>query len=149
MDSETIKTLMKAMDASDLAEMEFTQDGWTLRLSRHARISDAKPVPPVQSKKQSRPAAPNSKPSIQSEAVTAHGSVIESPMFGMIYLRPNPDAPDFIAVGAKVSAGTTVCLIESMKMFIEVKAVTDGVVEKILVHNGDEVEAGQSLIILA
>lgn len=149
MDSDTIKTLINAMTASDLAEMDFSQDGWTLRLVRYNGQPTAKPSPAqARSKPQEAVARQHQ---IQQDAVSVEvaESPIEAPMFGIVYMRPNPDAPDFATVGTKVSAGTTLCLIESMKMFSEVKADRSGVIERILVQSGDEVDAGQPLIIVA
>ncbi|MEY4119423.1 MAG: Acetyl-CoA biotin carboxyl carrier, partial [Planctomycetota bacterium] len=56
-----------------------------------------------------------------------------------------PGEAPFVSVGAKVSADTTVCLIEAMKIFNEIKAETSGTVEEVLVKSGQPVEFGQPL----
>ena len=61
---------------------------------------------------------------------------------------PNPDASAFVQVGASVGPDTTVCLIEAMKVFSEIKAETAGTIERILVTNGQSVEYGQPLFLV-
>jgi acetyl-CoA carboxylase biotin carboxyl carrier protein len=73
---------------------------------------------------------------------------IESPMVGSFYAAPNPDAGPFVQVGSSVSESTTVCLIEAMKVFNEIKAEVNGTIERVLVNNGDAVEFGQKLFLV-
>lgn len=73
---------------------------------------------------------------------------VESPMVGTYYSAPNPDSEPFVKVGSSVSEGTTVCLVEAMKVFNEIKAEVSGVVERICVNTGDSVEFGQELILV-
>ncbi|MDX2132368.1 MAG: biotin/lipoyl-containing protein, partial [Planctomycetota bacterium] len=75
----------------------------------------------------------------------ASGPAIESPMVGTCYLAPNPDAAPFVKVGQSVTPDTVVCLIEAMKVFNEIKAEKGGVIEQILVKNGQAVEFGQRI----
>ena len=70
---------------------------------------------------------------------------IDSPMVGIIYLTPKPSSPPFIKSGQKIKKGDTICLIEAMKTFNEIKSDKDGVVKSILVKNGEAVEFGQPL----
>ena len=60
----------------------------------------------------------------------------------------NPDSAPFIAAGDTVGPETTVCLVEAMKIFNEIKAECSGVIEKILVNNGDSVEFGQTMFLV-
>ena len=70
---------------------------------------------------------------------------IDSPMVGIIYLTPKPSTPPFVKSGQKIKKGDTICLIEAMKTFNEIKSDKDGVVKSILVKNGEAVEFGQPL----
>jgi acetyl-CoA carboxylase biotin carboxyl carrier protein len=141
---DQIKILIDAMAASDLNEMEFSEDGWSLKLVRRPQPSGgaqapAKTVSP--SNKKGRP--------VRTEAVAASGegaANVAAPLFGIVYLRPAPDAPAFVSIGQIVTAGTPLCIIEAMKMFHEVRAERDGTVSAILVASGQEVEAGQELM---
>ena len=81
-----------------------------------------------------RPAAP---PSALKE--------IKSPMVGTFYAAPEPGADPYLKVGARVSAGQTVCIIEAMKIMNEIEAEFGGVVREILVEDAQAVEFGQVL----
>ena len=70
---------------------------------------------------------------------------IGAPMVGKFYAAPSPSEAPFVTVGAKVAAGATVGLIEVMKVFTSIKTETAGVIERILVSNGEFVEFGQTL----
>jgi acetyl-CoA carboxylase biotin carboxyl carrier protein len=76
------------------------------------------------------------------------GPTIDSPMVGTFYGRPNPDAKAFVSVGQTVSKDAVVCIIEAMKVFNEIKAEKDGVIDAILVKDGQAVEFGQKLFAL-
>ena len=82
------------------------------------------------------------------EADDANLVAIESPMVGTYYAKPNPDAKTFVNVGDSVGPETVVCIVEAMKVFNEIKAEKSGVIEKILVKDGDAVEFGQKLFLL-
>ncbi|MBW7965083.1 acetyl-CoA carboxylase biotin carboxyl carrier protein subunit [Bradyrhizobium sp. BR 10261] len=143
MDLDRIKTLIDALVASDLNEMEFSEDGWSLRLVRRAQPNDmvrapVNTVPSAHSRQRPTRAAPDVAP----ERVAN----VAAPLFGIVHLQPAPDAPVFVSVGQAVTAGTPLCVIEAMKMFHEVRAEHDGTVSAILVASGQEVEAGQELI---
>ena len=70
---------------------------------------------------------------------------IDSPMVGIIYLTPKPSSPPFVKKGQKVKKGDTICLIEAMKTFNEIKSDKDGLIKNILVNNGEAIEFGQPL----
>ena len=70
---------------------------------------------------------------------------IDSPMVGIIYITPKPSSPPFVKKGQKVKKGDTICLIEAMKTFNEIKSDRDGLIKDILVKNGEAVEFGQPL----
>lgn len=70
---------------------------------------------------------------------------VTAPLVGVFYASPSPDDPPYVSIGDKVSENSTLCLIESMKVFTEIPAGVSGVVEEILVHSGDYVEYDQPL----
>ena len=70
---------------------------------------------------------------------------IKSPMVGVFYASPSPDAAPFVQVGSKVKKGDVVCIIEAMKLMNELTADMDGEVVDVCVNNGDVVEYGQPL----
>lgn len=70
---------------------------------------------------------------------------ITSPFVGTFYTCPRPDAPLFVKVGDTVSAGTTVCIVEAMKLFNEIEAEFGCIIEEVLVANQQPVEFGTKL----
>ena len=70
---------------------------------------------------------------------------IDSPMVDIIYITPKPSSPPFVKKGQKVKKGDTICLIEAMKTFNEIKSDKDGLIKNILVKNGEAIEFGQPL----
>jgi acetyl-CoA carboxylase biotin carboxyl carrier protein len=141
MDLETLKTFIDAMAQSDLAEMRFSEGGWTLRLSRAAVGRDA----PAPAASLPSDAVPPVIPPRPRRAVPADTD-IRAPMSGIVHLRPAPGRPDFVSAGASIAPGGVVCLVEAMKTFLEVRAGRGGLVDAILVASGEEVELGQPLM---
>ena len=74
---------------------------------------------------------------------------IDSPMVGIIYLSPKPSSPPFARKGQKIKKGDTICLIEAMKTFNEIKSDKDCTIKTVMVKNGEAVEFGQPLFEIA
>src|SRR5690349_3972903 len=129
MDILHIKSLIDIMARSDLAEMEVGKDGWTLRLVHRAEgaASRADPGP-------AQPAAgrPTVERGLGTPPSTPTGLVISAPLAGTVYFAPSPGEPAFVEIGQIVQVGATLCVIEAMKVFNEVKADRDGTVEAML-----------------
>ena len=77
------------------------------------------------------------------------GHVVTSPMVGTFYRAPSPGADPFVQVGDTVKEGQTLCIIEAMKLLNEIESDAAGVVKEILVENGQAVEYGQPLFVVA
>src|SRR5262245_52211150 len=145
MDLDRVKSLIDAMAASDLAEMQVSEGGWSLRLVRRP-VGDMAGTPrlvrkPASTDQRSQPtrASVDQPPKDEILGVLA-------PLFGIVYLQPAPNAPAFVSLGHTVKAGTPLCVIEAMKMLHEVRAERDGIISAVLVSSGQEVEAGQQLM---
>ena len=72
---------------------------------------------------------------------------LKAPLVGTFYRRPTPDDDPFVAVGAVVQPGDTVCIIEAMKVMNEIKAEAHGRLLRVLVEDGAPVEYGQDLAV--
>jgi len=79
------------------------------------------------------------------QANEANLVTVESPLVGIFYRRPNPNAEPFVEVGQSVKEGDTLCIIEAMKIMNQVKAPTAGIIEAILIEDGQMVEYGEAL----
>jgi len=73
---------------------------------------------------------------------------INSPMVGTFYKSPSPDAEAFVKVGDRVEPGTTLCIIEAMKVMNEIECDVSGTIEKILIENASPVEFNQVLFLI-
>jgi acetyl-CoA carboxylase biotin carboxyl carrier protein len=76
------------------------------------------------------------------------GHSVKSPMVGTAYLRPEPDAAQFVSVGDAVKAGDTLLIVEAMKVMNPITAPTGGVIKQLLVENGQPVEFDQPLVVI-
>ena len=146
MDPQQLKTLIDEMAASDLDEMEFSQDGWTLRLVRHA--STAPRVEPQRAPVNAAAPVAGDRPGRVASPPAESTSIAEllAPLYGVVHLGPAPGERPFVSVGQAVKAGQTLCVIEAMKVFNEVRAERDATLQAVLVTSGQEVEAGQTLL---
>jgi len=135
--AERIRELVKIVQESGVGEIEIEDEG--MRVS--VRKADEMPVAVVAS------APSESSDDLPVEVGLSVDGVlrIESPMPGVIYRSPNPGAPAFVDVGDVVEEGQTLCLIEAMKLFNELKAERDGLVRAVYVDNAQPVEYGQLL----
>ena len=145
MDIGKLKDIVKLMVDNDLAELEVrTDDETSLYLRRGAEkhaapMMYAQPQMMTQAPAAAAPAA---------GAMPAGLVAIESPMVGTFYSAANPDSPPFSKPGSQISPDSVVCLIEAMKVFNEIKAEKSGVIEQVLVKNGEAVEFGQKLFLI-
>jgi len=73
---------------------------------------------------------------------------ILSPMVGTFYRSPSPEKGPFVKVGDTIGDDDTVCLIEAMKLFNEVKAEVSGRIVKVMVEDASPVEYGQVLFLV-
>lgn len=156
METGKLKEIIKLMVDNDLAEVEVrTDDHTSLYLRRGAEKGTAAPMmyatpaPQVQMAPPPAHAAPASGAPAQPTGGLPAGLVaIESPMVGTFYSAANPDSPPFAKPGASISHDSVVCMIEAMKVFNEIKAEKAGVIERVLVKNGEAVEFGQKLFLV-
>ena len=147
-DIRKLKELVKLMVANDLSEMDLrdTDEQVTIRRQGDTVVTVPAPVAVV-----APVAAPVASPIVDPAASTAlvdEGVEIVSPMVGTFYVSQDPDSPPFVSVGDSVAEGSTVCVIEAMKIFNEINAQCKGTVIKVLVSNGDPVEFGQALFLV-
>ena len=140
MKQEQIKTLIDALAASDLAELEYSEDGSTLRLVKQsalAAVPAARRPAAVRKATAAVPAGPALPAAAAAECL--------APLYGVVHLQPAPGEPPFVQAGQAVEADQMLCVIEAMKMFNEVRADAAATVQAVLVRSGQEVEAGEPL----
>ena len=143
-DGELIRSLATLLDDTHLTEIEYESGGLRIRVARNAQqaISFA-PSPAAAPAASSAAATPTA-----AQDPASHPGAVKSPMVGVAYLSPEPDAPRFINVGDTVVEGQTLLLIEAMKTFNTIRATKGGKVEAILIENGQPVEFGEPMLII-
>jgi acetyl-CoA carboxylase biotin carboxyl carrier protein len=145
-DIRKLKELVRLMVENDLTELDLRDEQETVTVKRPGLHVPPQVVSaPVAYAAPAAHAAPAAAAASAPAAPAEQLPAIESPMVGTFYAAPGPDKTPFVTVGSKVGPDTTVCLIEAMKIFNEIKAETTGTVEEVLVKSGQAVEFGQKL----
>jgi len=153
-DADLLRTIATLVADSDLTEFEVEKGDLRIRAARApaASFAGASAAPPpaahllypaASTPKTTTPPAP-----APAEPAVEFLDAVKSPMVGTAYLRPNPDAKPFIDIGARVSIGDKLLLIEAMKTFNDIVAPKSGVVVAILVEDGQPVEYGEPLLVI-
>jgi len=142
MNQEQIKTLIDALAGSDLSELEYSENGSTLRLVKQSALAG---VPRRQAQPSVRHALDRVEGIVEPAAPAQASSECLAPLYGVVHLQSTPGDPPFVQAGQSIKAGQTLCVIEAMKVFNEVRADHDATVLAVLVGSGEEVEAGQPL----
>jgi acetyl-CoA carboxylase biotin carboxyl carrier protein len=155
MDLNYLEKLLKLFDDSSLTELEIDEEGTQVRLARQKE--QASPMqfafPPMQpaygAAPQQAPAAAAAPAKTDAPAATgASYHEVKSPIVGTFYRAPSPEADSYVQVGQSVQVGTTLCIIEAMKLMNEIESDASGKIVKILVENGQPVEYGQVLMLV-
>ena len=125
---DTIEALIALAQREALAELDVADEGLRVRLVRSVPTA-AQPVP-------------------DAVAEIASAEAIESPLRGVFYRSPAPDARPYVEVGDRVRPGQVVGLVEAMKVFNEVVAQVDAVIVAITAQDGSLVEEGETLMLV-
>jgi acetyl-CoA carboxylase biotin carboxyl carrier protein len=156
MNIDDIEQIVRILSQSDITDFELEQSGTRLHLVRTggnrsftlSAHGGAEPEPAIT-------VAPGlggvlgahgaAKPTAQ---VPEHWVKVPSPIVGTFYRKPSPDAEAFVKEGGRISKGDTLCIVEAMKLMNEIESPCDGVVEKILLSDGQVVEYGEVLFLV-
>ncbi|HXA46914.1 MAG TPA: acetyl-CoA carboxylase biotin carboxyl carrier protein [Burkholderiaceae bacterium] len=154
MDLRKLKTLIDLVAESDIAELEVTEGESKVRIVKSGAAPQNQMVmmhpqgaPQFAPQYASAPAGPAA--AVVDAPAEIQGHIVKSPMVGTFYRSSAPGSPPFVEIGASVKEGDTLCIIEAMKLLNEIDADISGVVKQILVENGQPVEFGQPLFVIA
>lgn len=165
-DLRKIKKLVEMLESSSLNEIEISEGENSIRLCRGAdsRVvaygvaggaSVATPAgvapAPVATAAPVGAAAPALATVAEGGSDAGEGTggrVVTSPLVGTFYDSPSPEDKPYVTVGATVSAGDTLCVIEAMKTFNHVEAEVAGVISAIHKKSGDPVEYGEPVFVI-
>ena len=157
-DVEFIRALAELLRANDLTELEVRRD-YGEDTSLNVRVTRVQPPAAPMPAMVAMPhmAAMPQPALIAAEAAPAgavpsdpaqHPGAVTSPMVGTVYLQPEPGSEPFIRVGAQVTEGQTLLIIEAMKTMNQIPAPRAGTISRILVADGTPVEYGAPLVII-
>ena len=143
--TKLVRELADLMAEKGLSEVEISDGGKTVRVSRGTGMAQPAAAPP-QPAQEVVPQG-EEKAATGSEAVP-NGGTLTSPMVGTVYLAPQPGAATFVKEGDTVAEGETLLIIEAMKVMNPIPAHRAGRVRRIHVVNEQPVEFGEPLLVI-
>ena len=159
MDLRKLKTLIDLVSDSNVSELEITEAEGKVRIVKSGpsqAMHIAQPVvstAPVAAAIAPAPVAPvapaPAEVDASSAAAATDGHVVKSPMVGTFYRSSSPEAAAYVEVGTQVKEGQTICIIEAMKILNEIEADKSGTITQIVAQNGQAVEYGAPLFVIA
>jgi acetyl-CoA carboxylase biotin carboxyl carrier protein len=152
MDLRKLKTLIDLVQNSGISELEISEGEERIRIVKHfagAPGTTTVNMPVTATATAPALAGPTLVAVADALPAEAEGHVMKAPMVGTFYRSSGPDAAAFVEVGQTVKAGDTLCIIEAMKLMNEIEADVSGVIKAIQVENGQAVEYGQPMFVIA
>jgi acetyl-CoA carboxylase biotin carboxyl carrier protein len=166
MEFEEIKELIKLIQKSKISEFKYENEnakisirtksysaGKEVIVQQPSVVSAGMPMPVMQQPQQNT-AAPVATKEAKEEKAAAPAEEsskyieVTSPMVGTFYRSPSPEKGPFVKVGDTINVDDTICLIEAMKLFNEVKAEVSGKIVKMMVEDASPIEYGQVLFLV-
>lgn len=144
-DTKLVRELADLLAETGLTEIE-VEDG-----DRKIRVARGGVAAPAVTLAAAAPTVPAAAP-VQAPAIAPvedHANAVKSPMVGTAYLAPEPGAANFVKVGDSVKQGDTLVIVEAMKVMNPITSDRAGTVSAILIDNGQPVEFGQPLVVIA
>ena len=145
-DEALIRRLAKLLKETGLTEIEFETDDARIRVNAGA-VGQVVAAAPAIAAPAAASAAALTQPPAGADAAAA--GTVSSPMVGTAYLAPEPNAAAFVKVGDRIAKGQTVLIIEAMKVMNPIPAPHAGTVTQILVQDGQPVEFGEPMMVIA
>jgi len=145
-DTEIVRDLAKLLSETDLTEIEVEKADLRIRVARQIQTA-AIPATPSSPVAYVAPLPAASAPVAEIEA-TNHPNAVRSPMVGTAYRRASPEAKPFVEVGAKVTEGDRIMLVEAMKTFNDILAPRSGTVTHIFIEDKQPVEYDEPLFVI-
>ena len=151
---EALAVLLREHDLNEVeVNREFGQDdSLTVRVARGAPMITTAPISKstitASTQEVIAPAPARNTSDAVVDDPANHPGAVTSPMVGTVYMQAEPGAPPFISVGASISEGDTLLIVEAMKTMNQIPAPKSGIVKRILVEDGAAVEFGAPLAII-
>jgi acetyl-CoA carboxylase biotin carboxyl carrier protein len=149
MDLRKLKTLIDLVQNSGISELEISEGEEKIRIAKHVAAAPSATTVTMEAPAPAAVPATPASPAADTAPSEPEGHQVVAPMVGTFYRAGSPGAADFVEVGQSVKKGDTLCIIEAMKLMNEIEADASGTIKAVLVENGQPVEYGQTLFIIA
>jgi acetyl-CoA carboxylase biotin carboxyl carrier protein len=147
-ETSLIRDLAEVLNDTGLTEIELEREGLRVRVARQITVSAAVAAGPMPGHATHQPMTLSAPASVSPTEVANHPGTVKSPMVGTAYRAAEPGSANFVEVGARVTVGQTLLIIEAMKTMNHIPAPRAGVVKAIMVENAKPVEFGEPLIVI-
>ena len=138
MNIENISALCDLVDRHGLSVLEVEEENTKIKIEKTATATPVVTLPAP------TPAIESAAPPMD-EVDFNHLTEVKSPLVGIFYSAPSPDAMPFASIGSVVKKGDVLCIVEAMKLMNEITSEYDGEIVDICIKNGDIAEFGQVL----
>jgi len=156
MELKEIREILRLLKRYEIQDFSLQRGDNRIRVRRGGAVVERQAAPaspvmipePVQA--QAPPPVSGAEPSPVQETLSVGDSqfLVTSPIVGTFYRAPSPESPPYVEVGAVVSQGTVLCIVEAMKIMNEIECEVNGKISAILVENAQPVEYGEPLYIV-
>ncbi len=140
---EEVLRLLRTVAELPFESVEVSMPEWTVKTTRSAGVTVAQPPVRLAAPPPAEPTEPT--PSDDGDDTL---TPIPSPILGVFYGSPSPEDKAFVAVGDRIRAGQTLCIVEAMKLMNEIPSPETGIVRAVLARDGGEVEVGTPLFLV-
>ncbi len=148
MEFENLITLIREVSSSELTDFSMKDGDFKISMGKREKkmiVTSQEGTAVVSSEKF---ISAEDVKTAEEEKTVISGNQVKAPLVGTYYSASTPDAEPFVQIGDTVKKGQTLGIIEAMKLMNEIESEYDGVVEDILVENGQMVEYGQVLFVI-
>lgn len=143
MEFENLLKLIETVSSSELTHFSMKEGEFKLSMGKDSIVVSGREISEIKTERISARAETNSEKKSQTEL--SEGKMVKAPLVGTFYSASAPEEEPFVQVGDSVKKGQTLGIIEAMKLMNEIECEYDGVIDKILVENGQMIEYGQPL----
>ncbi|MDR1689245.1 MAG: acetyl-CoA carboxylase biotin carboxyl carrier protein [Clostridiales bacterium] len=139
MNIEHVRELANILNAFNLSKLEVSDGDTKILLEKPQFAAENKAAPAER-------AANRQEYTAEAQTVDFNELIeVKSPIVGVFYAAPAPDALPYVSIGSAVRKGDVLCIVEAMKLLNEITAEQDGEIVDICIKNGDIAEYGQIL----
>lgn len=157
MELKEIREILRLLKRYEIQDFSLQRGDNRIRIRKGGSVIErqvAAPAPQVtmpesvQVQVPPQPAGSGPPPAQEALSVGENQFLVTSPIVGTFYRAPSPESPPYVEVGAVVSQGTVLCIVEAMKIMNEIECEVNGKISALLVENAQPVEYGEPLFIV-